>query len=62
MIRQDVIEAAGKIPEIIFPIFTNGTMIDETYEKLLDKYRNLIPVFSIEGHKSTTDDRRGVGV
>lgn len=62
MIRRDVIKAAGAIPQIIFPIFTNGTLIDEEYCKLLDHHRNLIPVFSIEGHKDTTDARRGTGV
>ncbi len=62
MIRRDVIDAAGQIPEIIFPIFTNGTMIDSSYMKLFDKSRNLIPVFSIEGHQTKTDDRRGQGV
>lgn len=62
MIRRDVIKAAGNIPQIIFPIFTNGTLIDEEYCKLLDQHRNLIPVFSIEGHKNTTDARRGEGV
>ena len=45
MIRRDVIEAAGEIPEIIYPIFTNGTMIDEKYLELLDKHRNLVPVY-----------------
>jgi MoaA/NifB/PqqE/SkfB family radical SAM enzyme len=62
MIRRDVIESAGQIPEIIFPIFTNGTMMDTAYMKLFDQSRNLIPVFSIEGHQNKTDDRRGQGV
>ncbi|MBQ8400526.1 MAG: radical SAM protein, partial [Clostridia bacterium] len=62
MIRRDVIEAAGSVPEILFPIFTNGTMIDESYIELFDTYRNLVPVFSIEGHKEKTDTRRGAGV
>ena len=62
MMRRDVIEVAGQIPEIIFPIFTNGTMIDDTYIKCFDKSRNLIPIFSIEGHQVKTDVRRGVGV
>ena len=62
MIRRDVIEAAGEIPEIIYPIFTNGTMIDEKYLELLDKHRNLVPVISIEGRENKTDLRRGKGV
>ncbi len=62
MLRRDVIEVAGKIPNIIFPIFTNGTMFNESYMKLFDDRRNLIPVFSIEGYRDNTDGRRGFGV
>lgn len=62
MIRRDVLELAGKLPEIIFPIFTNGTMILESDLTLFDESRNLIPVFSIEGHQAKTDDRRGSGI
>ncbi|MBE5989416.1 MAG: radical SAM protein [Paenibacillaceae bacterium] len=62
MIRKDVITAAGEIPEIIFPIFTNGTMINDSYIVLLKKYRNLVPILSIEGREEKTDERRGEGV
>ena len=62
MIRRDVIEAAGRHPNILFPVFTNGTFMDERYFGLLDRCRNLIPVMSIEGEKETTDVRRGEGV
>ena len=62
MIRKDVIRAAGDVPEILFPLFTNGTMIDDAYIQLFDKYRNLVPIFSIEGHQEKTDERRGAGV
>ena len=49
MLRREVIQTAGAIPEILFPIFTNGTMLDEAYLDLLDRHRNLVPVVSIEG-------------
>jgi len=62
MLREDIIRAAGSVPEILFPIFTNGTMIDEAYIRLFDQHRNLIPIFSIEGHQQRTDERRGTGV
>ena len=62
MIRQDVIIKASGFSEILFPIFTNGTMIDEEYLKLFDKNRNLVPILSIEGDKEVTDSRRGNGV
>ena len=62
MLRRDVIVAAGTMQNIIFPIFTNGTYMDDKYFELLDKSRNLIPVMSIEGGKEETDSRRGEGV
>lgn len=62
MLRRDIISAAGKIQNIIFPIFTNGTYMDDEYFKLFDKCRNLIPVMSIEGGRDETDSRRGKGV
>ena len=62
LLRRGVIEAAGKVRNIAFPIFTNGTFMDERYFELFDRCRNLIPVLSIEGSRSVTDERRGAGV
>ncbi|MBQ9196137.1 MAG: radical SAM protein [Clostridia bacterium] len=62
MLRRDVIEAAGEIGDILFPIFTNGTYMDARYFDLLDKSRNLLPVLSIEGGREKTDSRRGAGI
>ena len=62
MIRRDIIELATEFPNMLFPIFTNGTLIDDTYLNLLNEHRNLIPVFSIEGSAELTDTRRGKGV
>ena len=62
LLRRDVIEAAGNHPEIMFPVFTNGTLLNDDYIKLFDKKRNLLPVLSIEGRQEKTDERRGVGV
>ena len=62
MLRRDIIEAAGKKQNILFPIFTNGTFIDEKYFALFDKCRNLVPIMSIEGNREITDNRRGSGI
>ncbi len=62
MIREDVITKASMHPEILFPIFTNGTMLNDSYMKLLDNNRNLVPILSIEGDENVTDSRRGKGV
>lgn len=62
LMRPELMQSAGKIPEIVFPVFTNGTMLNENYIKLFDKHRNLIPMISIEGNEEMTDIRRGSGV
>ena len=62
LLRWDVIEEAAKRPNILFPVFTNGTFIGDKYMDAFDDNRNLIPVISIEGDKEKTDSRRGDGV
>ena len=62
LLRRDVIEAAGNYPDILFPVFTNGTLLNDEYIRLFDKKRNLIPILSIEGRLEKTDARRGTGV
>ncbi|WOO36820.1 radical SAM protein [Anaerocolumna sp. AGMB13020] len=62
LVRRDIIEQAARYKEIIFPVFTNGTIIEEEYLTLLDHHRNLLPVLSMEGEENTTDSRRGKGI
>ena len=47
---------------IIFPIFTNGTLIGPSYMEFLKKHLNMVPVISIEGTEHGTDERRGKGM
>ena len=62
LLRADVIKEAAKKPDILFPVFTNGTFINKNYLELFDEHRNLVPVISIEDDKDKTDSRRGEGV
>ena len=62
LLRKDVLECAGGCQGILFPVFTNGTMIKEDYLLLFDRKRNLLPVLSLEGGRAATDGRRGEGV
>ncbi len=55
LLRRDLIKAPAGHTSIIFPIFTNGTLIDDAYTKLFDENRNLVPVISIEGGIEETD-------
>lgn len=61
LLRKDVVIRAAQHDKLLFPVFTNGTMIDDDYMSLFDTHRNLVPVLSIEGNRQQTDDRRGAG-
>jgi len=61
LLRKDVLEAAAEHPELIFPVFSNGTMLNDAYLELFNRNRNLLPVLSIEGDREQTDQRRGSG-
>ncbi len=62
LLRRGVIDAAGERPDILFPVFTNGTFMGDKYFELFDSCRNIVPIMSIEGSKDITDQRRGEGV
>ena len=62
MMRRDIIERVASVKDMIFPVFTNGTLIGPTYIDLIKKNLNIIPVISIEGTAMGTDERRGRGV
>ncbi|MDK2961432.1 MAG: hypothetical protein PWP16_1912 [Eubacteriaceae bacterium] len=61
-VRKDILTAAAIEKRILFPVFTNGTMIDESYLNFLSSNPNLVPLISVEGSEKTTDQRRGTGV
>ena len=62
MMRKDILEEVAKVEDMIFPIFTNGTLIGPSYIEFLKKHLNMIPVISIEGMEHSTDERRGTGM
>ncbi|MCH3980648.1 MAG: radical SAM protein [Prevotella sp.] len=62
MMRKDVLEKVAEVKDMIFPIFTNGTLIGPSYINFLKKNDNMIPVLSLEGAANVTDVRRGKGV
>ena len=47
---------------MVFPVFTNGTLISPSYMEFFKKHLNMVPVISIEGTALGTDERRGTGV
>ena len=61
MMRRGVLECAAKQRDILFPVFTNGTLLSDNMLELIDQNRNLVPIVSIEGDEQQTDARRGAG-
>ncbi|MBQ9312870.1 MAG: radical SAM protein [Bacteroidales bacterium] len=62
LLRKEVLLSASEVKDIIFPVFTNGTLISEDYANFFANHLNIIPILSIEGEKQSTDSRRGIGV
>jgi len=68
--QHEILEQAASVKEMIFPIFTNGTLIaaksggpgHKPYIDFFKRHLNLIPIISLEGDANRTDDRRGSGV
>ncbi|MGA2121301.1 MAG: radical SAM protein [Methanoregula sp.] len=62
MRRDEIFRIAHAHPEILFPVFTNGLLIDEEVAGAIAACRNIVPVISFEGFREGTDSRRGSGV
>ncbi len=62
LVRPEVLNITKDFPEIIFPLITNGLLIDEELLTKLRGQQNVVPVISLEGYRKDTDNRRGKGV
>ena len=62
LVRSEILDIAGEFPEIVFPVFTNGLLINNEIIEKMKRFRNIIPVISLEGYEEDTDNRRGEGV
>jgi MoaA/NifB/PqqE/SkfB family radical SAM enzyme len=60
--QEEIFRMAKAYPQILFPLFTNGLLIDETVAAAIAGCRNIVPVISFEGFREDTDIRRGSGV
>ncbi len=58
---QEVLDMWKKHRDVLFQVYTNGTLIDEAMAKRLGEYGNVIPCISVEGFGTETDTRRGKG-
>jgi len=60
-LRPVLFDIMEEYPEIIFIVFTNGTLIDEKIIKRFKRQKNVVPMISLEGNRDETDERRGEG-
>jgi MoaA/NifB/PqqE/SkfB family radical SAM enzyme len=60
--RKDLLNVTRKITKILFPLFTNGMLMDDAVVEEIKKQKQIIPVISVEGFEKETDERRGSGV
>jgi len=60
--RRDLLEGIAKVKDMLFPVFTNGTLIGPQYIEFFKHHLNVVPVISIEGDAMATNARRGKGV
>lgn len=59
---KDILDIVQMHPDLLFLMFTNGTLVDERATSRLVNLGNLTPAFSVEGMRFRTDERRGDGV
>ena len=60
--RRDLLEEIASVKEMLFPVFTNGTLIGPQYIDFFKKRLNMLPIISLEGDALATNTRRGQGV
>jgi len=61
MRKGDILKLCEKHNDLSFAMFTNGTLIDETFADKMAELGNLNVFISIEGFRDKTDFRRGEG-
>jgi MoaA/NifB/PqqE/SkfB family radical SAM enzyme len=61
LLRDRLIRLISERREILFLLFTNGSLLDEDRVAQLRKAPHVIPVVSVEGGEEETDARRGSG-
>jgi MoaA/NifB/PqqE/SkfB family radical SAM enzyme len=60
--KPEIFDVTRDFPDMIFTLFTNGTLIDDAVLKKFKEQKHVIPILSMEGHEQITDLRRGSGI
>lgn len=59
---KDIIDLMEKHQDLLFLVFTNGTLLDKTAVERMAKLNNMTTALSVEGMRETTDSIRGEGI
>ncbi len=60
-LREDLWDVFEEYPDMLFQVFTNGTLIDAATARRVVECGNVVPMVSVEGLEAQTDERRGTG-
>jgi len=61
LLREGLLDLTAQAPEILFLLFTNATLLEDTVVEKLKKQPHVVPILSLEGDEILTDARRGRG-
>jgi len=61
LMYEGLLDTFGRQSDVLFHMYTNGTLIDEEMAKRFAEVGNVLPLISVEGFEEETDARRGKG-
>ncbi|WP_174591038.1 radical SAM protein [Methanocella conradii] len=62
LLRPEIFDITRDFPDMVFTLFTNGTLIDDAAIQKFKEQKHVIPILSMEGNEGVTDLRRGAGI
>ena len=62
LLVEGLIDALARRRDAVFFVFTNATMMTDKHVEAFEAAGNILPVISLEGDNTLTDQRRGEGV
>ena len=62
LMRKDILAITRENRSIIFPVFTNGLLLNNDLIKTFERQKNVILLLSMEGDRTETDSIRGKGI
>lgn len=62
LMKKGMLDLMMAHPNLIFLMFTNGTCVSQPIVNQIKKVCHIIPMLSVEGDETWTDERRGEGI